>query len=55
MAEETAPEFYQFHVCIRQIRPMIGWRFLVRGESALSDLPDVIQVALCSASVVHPP
>ena len=45
MAEETAPEVYQLHVWIRQISPMIWRRLLVRSDSTLADLHDIIQIA----------
>jgi hypothetical protein len=45
MAEETTPEVYQLHVWIRQISPMIWRRLLVRAESTLAELHDIIQIA----------
>jgi hypothetical protein len=45
MAVETTPEVYQLHVWIRQISPMIGRRVLVRTDSTLANLHDVLQIA----------
>ena len=45
MASETIPPVYQLHVWIRRIRPMIWRRLLVRNESTLADLHDVLQIA----------
>jgi hypothetical protein len=45
MASETIPTVYQLHVWIRRISPMIGRRLLVRSESTLADLHDVLQIA----------
>jgi hypothetical protein len=45
MAEETAPEVSQLHAWIHPISPVIGRRLLIRDESALSELHDVIPVA----------
>jgi Plasmid pRiA4b ORF-3-like protein len=45
MTHETVPEVYQLHVWIRQISPMIWRRLLVRSESSLGDLHDIIQIA----------
>ena len=45
MTHETVPEVYLFHVWIRQISPMIWRRLLVRSDSSLGDLHDIIQIA----------
>jgi hypothetical protein len=45
MADETMPEVYQFHAWIRQISPMIWRRLLVRSDSTLAELHDVLQIA----------
>jgi hypothetical protein len=45
MASETIPAIYQLHVWIRRISPMIWRRLLVRSESTLADLHDVLQIA----------
>jgi hypothetical protein len=45
MTHETVPEVYQFHVWIQQISPMIWRRLLVRSDSSLGDLHDIIQIA----------
>src|SRR5512135_605841 len=45
MASETIPPVYQLHVWIRRISPMIWRRLLVRNESTLADLHDVLQIA----------
>jgi hypothetical protein len=45
MAVETAPEVDQIHVWIRHVSPMIGRRVLVRTESTLANLHDVLQIA----------
>ncbi len=44
MADETTPEVYQFHAWIRQISPMIWRRLLVRSDSTLAELHDVLQI-----------
>src|SRR5512143_2594368 len=45
MAEPTDPPIYQVHLWIRQISPMIWRRILVRRESSLAQLHDIIQIA----------
>src|SRR6266540_1448562 len=45
MTHETVPEVYQLHVWIRQISPMIWRRLLVRSDSSLGNLHDIIQIA----------
>src|SRR4051794_16524180 len=45
MADETTPEVYLLHVWIRQISPMIWRRLLVRSDSTLAALHDIIQIA----------
>src|SRR5262245_59649425 len=45
MAVETTPDVYQVHAWIRQISPMIWRRLLVRTDSTLADLHDVLQIA----------
>ena len=45
MADETTPQVYQLHAWIRQISPMIWRRLLVRSDSTLADLHDVLQIA----------
>jgi hypothetical protein len=45
MASETIPPIYQLHVWIRRISPMIWRRLLVRSESTLADLHDVLPIA----------
>src|SRR3954468_19998094 len=45
MADQTSPEIYLLHVWIRQISPMIGRRLLVRSDSTLAALHDIIQIA----------
>src|SRR3974377_1168243 len=44
MTHEAVPEVYQFHIWIRQISPMIWRRLLVRSDSSLGDLHDIIQI-----------
>jgi hypothetical protein len=44
MAERTDSPIYQLHIWIRQISPMIWRRILVRGESNLAQVHDVIQI-----------
>ncbi len=46
MADQTTPQVYQLHAWIRQISPMIWRRLLVRSDSTLADLHDVLQIAL---------
>jgi Plasmid pRiA4b ORF-3-like protein len=45
MANETTPEVYQLHAWIRQISPMIWRRLLVRSDSTLANLHDMLQIA----------
>jgi hypothetical protein len=45
MTEETTPEVYQIHAWIQQISPMIWRRLLVRSDSTLANLHDVLQIA----------
>jgi hypothetical protein len=45
MADEATPEFYQFHVWIRHISPMIWRPLLMRVDSTLANLYDAIQIA----------
>ncbi|HWT78538.1 MAG TPA: hypothetical protein VN648_07020 [Candidatus Methylomirabilis sp.] len=45
MAVETTPEVYQIHGWIQQISPMIWRRILVRSDSTLANLHDVLQIA----------
>jgi hypothetical protein len=44
MTEGADPSIYQLHIWIRQISPMIWRRVLVRRESTLAQLHDVIQI-----------
>jgi pRiA4b ORF-3-like protein len=44
MADRTGPPIYQVYLWIRQISPMIWRRVLVRRESTLAQLHDVIQI-----------
>jgi hypothetical protein len=44
MAVETTSEIYSLHVWIQQISPMIWRRALVRSDSTLANLHDVIQI-----------
>ena len=45
MDQAPYPEVYQLHVWIRQISPMIWRRFLVRSDSTLTDLHNILQIA----------
>jgi Plasmid pRiA4b ORF-3-like protein len=45
MADEATPEAYQIHVWIRRISPMIWRRLLMRTDSTLAHLHDVLQIA----------
>jgi hypothetical protein len=45
MADEATPEVYQVHAWIRQISPMIWRQLLVRTDSTLAVLHDVLQIA----------
>jgi hypothetical protein len=45
MADAATPEVYQIHAWIRHISPMIGRRLLVRTDSTLAVLHDVLQIA----------
>jgi hypothetical protein len=40
----TEPPIYLLHIWIRQISPMIWRRVLVRSESSLAHLHDIIQI-----------
>lgn len=44
MTSQTIPPIYLLHIWIRQISPMIWRRVLVRSDSTLAQLHDVIQV-----------
>jgi hypothetical protein len=44
MTSQAIPPIYKLHIWIRQISPMIGRRVLVRSESTLAQLHDVIQI-----------
>ena len=44
MSSPSIPPIYLLHIWIRPISPMIGRRVLVRGESTLAQLHDVIQI-----------
>jgi hypothetical protein len=41
---ESTP-IYKLHIWIRRISPMIGRRILVRSESSVAQLHDIIQIA----------
>jgi hypothetical protein len=45
MAEETTPEAYQIHAWIQEFSPMIWRRLLVRSDSTLANLHEVLQIA----------
>jgi hypothetical protein len=45
MASETILPIYQLHVWIRRISPMIWRRLLVRSDSTLAQLHDILQIA----------
>lgn len=45
MTSPVIPPIYKLHIWIRQISPMIGRRILVRSESSIAQLHDVIQIA----------
>src|SRR5262249_48054020 len=45
IAVETTPEVYLIHAWIRQISPMIWRRILLRSDSTLAGLHDVLQIA----------
>jgi hypothetical protein len=44
MTSQAIPPIYLLHIWIRQISPMIWRRVLVRSDSTLAQLHDVIQV-----------
>src|SRR5512135_59177 len=44
MTSQAIPPIYKLHLWIRQISPMIWRRVLVRRESTLAQLHDVIQI-----------
>ena len=39
-------EIYQLHVWLRKISPMISRRFLVRDDTSIADLHEIIQVSM---------
>jgi hypothetical protein len=45
MTGEPIPPIYKLHIWIRPISPMIWRRILVRSESSLAQLHDIIQIA----------
>jgi hypothetical protein len=45
MTGQVIPSIYLLHVWIRHISPMIWRRLLVRGDSTLAQLHDILQVA----------
>jgi hypothetical protein len=45
MAVETTPEVYQIHAWIQHVSPMIWRRVLVRTDSTVVNLHDVLQIA----------
>ena len=45
MTSQPIPPIYKLHIWIRQISPMIWRRILVRSESSIAQLHDVIQIA----------
>ena len=45
MTSQAIPPIYKLHIWIRQISPMIGRRILVRSESSIAQLHDIIPIA----------
>ncbi len=45
MTSQVIPPIYKLHIWIRQISPMIWRRILVRRESSIAQLHDIIQIA----------
>ena len=45
MTSQAIPSIYKLHIWIRQISPMIWRRILVRSESSIAQLHDIIQIA----------
>src|SRR5687767_6394214 len=45
MTSQVIPPIYKLHIGIRQISPMIWRRILVRRESSIAQLHDIIQIA----------
>jgi len=45
MTSQVIPPIYKLHIWIRQISPMIWRRILVRSESSIAQLHDIIQIA----------
>jgi hypothetical protein len=45
MTSQPIPPIYKLHIWIRQISPMIWRRILVRSESSIAQLHDIIQIA----------
>ena len=46
MRVRSMPEVYQLHVWLRKISPMISRRFLVRDDTSIADLHQMIQVSM---------
>jgi hypothetical protein len=45
MTSQATPPIYKFHIWIHQINPMVWRRILVRSESSIAQLHDIIQIA----------
>jgi hypothetical protein len=45
MTSQAIPPIYKLHIWIRQISPMIWRRMLVRSNSSIAQLHDIIQIA----------
>jgi hypothetical protein len=45
MARKESDEIYQFRAVLRAITPLIWCRLLVRSDSTLADLHEILQVA----------
>ena len=53
MARNEPDEIYQFRAVLRAISPLIWRRLLVRSESTLADLHEILQVAFGWEDVHH--
>jgi len=46
LEEKFMTEVYQLHLWLRKISPMISRRFLVKGDTSIADLHQIIQVSM---------
>ena len=46
MHDPIEPVIYQFKVVLRRVTPMIWRRLLVRSDSTIADLHDILQIGM---------